>query len=80
MSNKLQEGFRKSSEQNWCSENNETVDKKKSAIEDLHRGRLGPTRTNFTRENVEKVSDVLYEYDDGERKSIRKVSATTGLP
>ena len=50
----------------------------KSAIEDLHRGRSGRPRTNLTRENVEKVSDVLY--DDGKRKSIRKVSATTGLP
>ena len=60
MSNKLQEGFRKISEQNWLNE--------KFTIEDLHRGRSSP----------EKVSDVLY--DDGKRKSIRKVSATTGLP
>ena len=31
----------------------------KSAIEDLHRGRSGRVRTNLTRENVEKVSDVF---------------------
>ena len=44
---------------------------------DLHRGRSGRRRTNLSYENVEKVSDVLY--DDGIRKSIHKVSATTGL-
>ena len=50
----------------------------KSAIEDLHRGRSGRPRTNLTRENVEKVSNVLY--DDGKIKSIRKVSVTSRLP
>ena len=50
----------------------------KSAIEDLHRGKSGRPRNNLTHENIEKVSDVLY--DDGKRKSIHKVSATTGLP
>ena len=49
----------------------------KSVIEDLHRGRIGRPRTNLTRGNVEKVSDVLY--DHGKRKSIREVSAITGL-
>ena len=50
----------------------------KSAIENLHRERSGRPRTNHTRENVEKVSDVLCY--DGKRKSIRKVSAITRLP
>ena len=44
----------------------------KSVIEDLHRGRSGRPRTNLTRENVKKVSDVLY--DDGKRNSIRQLS------
>ena len=50
----------------------------KSATEDLHRLKSGRPRTNLTRENVEKVSYVLY--DDGKIKTIRKVLATTGLP
>ena len=50
----------------------------KSAIENLHRGISGRLRTIFTRENVEKACDVLY--DDGKKNSIRKVSAKTGLP
>ena len=50
----------------------------KSSIENLHRGKSGRPRSRRTPENVEKVDQLMN--NNGQRRSLRKVSALIDIP